>query len=116
MAQLRSIPQTEWKAFFDLASKALLGKRAEVEVASLELGDQIVAEWTPIIGITYDYKDDLLDIALDGANHLIQRPRQVAVEESSTGLLSVAVTDAEGTKQIIRMKDPLMLPPSEVQT
>jgi hypothetical protein len=32
---------------------------AEIEVTSLDLGDQIVAEWVPMIGISYDSKHDL---------------------------------------------------------
>ena len=66
MTTLRIIPKTEWRSFFDRLSKVLLGKRAEIEVATLDLGDQIVVEWVPMIGITYDSRDDLLDIALDG--------------------------------------------------
>ncbi len=116
MSQPRIVPQSEWRSFFDLASKALLGKRAEVEVASLDLGDQIVAEWVPMIGITYDSRDDLLEIALDGADHLIRGPRQIVVDEGPTGLTSVAVTDADGVTQVVRMKDPLMLPPSQLHT
>jgi hypothetical protein len=41
----------------------LVGKRAKVEAASLDLGDQIVAEWVPLLGVTYDARDDLLDVA-----------------------------------------------------
>ena len=37
-------------------SKALLGKWAEIEVASLDLEDQIVAEWVPLLGITYEVR------------------------------------------------------------
>jgi len=70
-------------------SKALLGKRAEIEVTSLDLGDQIVAEWVPVFGITYDSKDDLLDVALDRANHLIRHPRDLVVEEAPGGFASV---------------------------
>jgi hypothetical protein len=38
---------------------------AEIEVASLDLGDQIQAEWLPLIGITYDPNDDVVEVALD---------------------------------------------------
>jgi hypothetical protein len=110
MSKLVSVPQAEWRPFFDRMSKALLGKWAEIEVASLDLGDQIIAEWIPLIGITYDTKDDLLDVALDRSNHLIRHPRDIVVEETPTGLASVAVVDAEGTRQIVRLKEPLMLP------
>ena len=105
-----TVPQTEWRTFFDRMSKALLGKRAEIEVASLEIGDQIAAEWIPMIGITYDSKDDLLDVALDRLDHLIHHPKQIVVEEVAGGLASVSIVDADGTRQIVRMKDPLMLP------
>ncbi len=109
MSNLRTVPRTEWRMFFDRMSKALLGKWAEIESASLDLGDQIIAEWIPLVGITYDLRDDLLDVALDRANHLIRRPREILVEESEAGLASVAVVDGEGARQTIRMKEPLML-------
>ncbi len=63
MARLVSVPKEEWRPFFDRMSKGLLWKWAEIEVASLELGDQIEAEWLLMIGITDDSADDLLDVA-----------------------------------------------------
>jgi len=114
MSQLLSVPQSEWRPFFDRMSKALLGKWAEIEVASLDLGDQIVAEWVPMLGITYDSRGDLLDVALDRANHLIRHPREILVQEAQSGLASVAVIDEDGARQIVRLKEPLMLPPGRL--
>jgi hypothetical protein len=111
MSKLLNIPKAEWKGFFERMSKALLGKWAEIEVASLDLGDQIVAEWIPLLGITYDSKDDLVDVALDRANHLIRGPKEIVVEETAEGIASVAVADHDGARQIIRLKQPLALPP-----
>ena len=111
MSQLRPVPKQEWRGFFERMSKELLGKRAEIEVSSLDLGDQIISEWVPMIGITYDHGDDLLDIALEGGNHMIRHPREIAVEYAAVGLSSVAVVDAEGTRQVVRLKEPLVLPP-----
>lgn len=110
MSSLRTIPKTEWRSFFDRMSQALLGKWAEIEVASMDLGDNIVAEWVPMIGITYDSRDDLLDVALDRANHLIRHPKEILVEEDETGLKSVAVLDGDDTRQIVNLRTPLMLP------
>jgi len=93
-------------------SQALLGKLAEIEVASMDLGDNIVAEWVPMIGITYDSRDDLLDVALDRANHLIRHPKEIVVEEDENGLKSVAVLDGEDTRQIVNLRTPLTLPPA----
>ena len=114
MSKLTALPKSEWRPFFDRMANALLGKRAEIEVASLELGDQIVAEWLPMIGITYDSHDDLLDVALDRTDHLIPHPTEIVVEENETGLASVAVVNRDGTRQIVRLKEPLMLPPAPV--
>jgi hypothetical protein len=112
MSSLRTIPKTEWRSFFDRMSQALLGKLAEIEVASMDLGDNIVAEWVPMIGITYDSRDDLLDVALDRANHLIRHPKEILVEEDENGLKSVAVLDGDDTRQIVNLRTPLMLPPA----
>ena len=110
MTQMQNVPRDEWRPFFDRMSQGLLGKWAEVEAASLDLGDQIVAEWVPLLGITYDSNDDLVDVALDRANHLIRRPRQIMVEEADGGLKSVTVLDAGGTRHIVRLKSPIALP------
>ncbi len=109
MSSLRTVPKTEWRSFFDRMSQTLVGKRAEIEVASIDLGDNIVAEWIPMIGITYDSRDDLLDVALDRMNHLIRHPQEIVVEEENGSLKSVAVLDSEGTRQIVNLKTPLML-------
>ena len=106
-----TIPRDQWRTFFDGMSKALLGKWAEVEITSPDLGDQIVANWIPLLGITYDSRDDLLDVALDRASHTIGHPREIAVDETATGIASVAVIDGDGALQIIRFKEPLKLPP-----
>ena len=106
----KQFEKSQWRTYFDRMSKALVGKRAEIEVASLKLGDQIEAEWLPLLGISYDPKDDIIEIALEGVDHLIPKPREVYVEENGLELSSLEVIDAEGTHQIIVLKDPMMLP------
>jgi Family of unknown function (DUF5335) len=106
----KQLEKSQWREYFDRMSKALVGKRAEIEVASLPLGDRIMAEWLPLLGISYDPKDDIFEIALEGVDHLIPKPREVYVEENGLELSSLEVIDAEGTHQIIVLKDPMMLP------
>jgi hypothetical protein len=40
---VRTLEKKEWHGYFDRISHAVIGKRAEIEIASLELGDQIEA-------------------------------------------------------------------------
>jgi hypothetical protein len=113
VAELPTVPKSEWRAFFDRMSKGLLGKWAEIEVASLDLGDQVLAEWIPLLGISYDPYNDRLDVVLDRSNHAIEHPREVVVQETAAGVESVAVVDQDGARQVVRLKDPLKLPPVE---
>ena len=61
----RKLDKSQWRTFFDRLSKTLEGKQAEIEVASLSLGDQVEAEWLLLHGITYDPNDDLVEVALE---------------------------------------------------
>jgi len=110
MATERSLPRESWTRFFDLMSKSLVGRSAEIEVSALDLGDQILAEWVPMLGITYEPRGDVLVVALDRLNHQILHPRDILVQEVSSGIDSVAIVDADGGKEIVRLKSPLMLP------
>jgi hypothetical protein len=84
--------------------------RAEIEVAPLDLSDQVEAEWVPLIGLVYDPKDDIVGVAVEGLDHMIHSPRELYVEEDGGELSSLEVIDADGTRQIIKLKDMLMLP------
>jgi len=113
---LKKLEKAQWKDTFDHLSKILIGKRAELEVASLELGDQIEAEWLPFTGIVYDAKDDIIEIVLENADHesidhIINKPREVYIDVGGTGFRSLAITNADGVMQFVKLRDPLMLPP-----
>ncbi len=104
------IERTRWAPFFDSVTKTLVGKQVHIDVASLDLGDQIQAEWAPLIGITYDRKDDLIEIALEEPDHLIRSPREVFVDSGVGGIVAIAIGDGDGNRQIVKLKDPLALP------
>jgi hypothetical protein len=116
MAVMQNLPREQWKRYFDTVSEALMGKWAEVEVTSLGLGDQVVAKWLPLLGVTYDSQDDLLAVALGGSSHLshlIRRPQQIEVTEDAEGIRTIAVTSDDGTVHVLRLKEPLRLPQSK---
>jgi hypothetical protein len=108
--KLMNLTKPDWREFFDRFSSGLSGQRAEIEVASLDLGDQIVAEWLPLQGVTYDAADDLLDVSLVGLTHLIRHPRDIVIEEAAAGITSVAIALRDGSRQVIRLKQPLIVP------
>jgi hypothetical protein len=77
-------------------SKALLGKLAEIDVASLALGDQVEQKWLPLTGIVYDSKSDVVEMTLEELDRMISRPRDIAVQAETIGLASIEVTNADG--------------------
>jgi hypothetical protein len=108
---LSRIEKPIWHAYFDNMSKALGGKRVEIEVDALAIGSQIAAEWLPLLGITYDPKNDIIDVALEGLDHMIRAPRDVFVDQTAIDVSSLEVIDKDDFRHIIKLRDPLMLPP-----
>jgi hypothetical protein len=104
------LEKKKWQPYFDHVSKNIDGKLAEIEVESLALGSQIQAEWVPCFGITYDKKSDMLEVMLEGLDHMIQKPKKIFVEQDGMTLSSVEVIDESDTKQIIKLRTPLLLP------
>jgi len=106
------LDRASWHAYFDTLSKALTGKRVEIEVQSLALGNQIEADWLPLLGMTYEPRADMLEIVLEGLDHMIQKPAEIYVDRNGVSLSSMEVVDRDGVRQIVRLRDPLMLPSS----
>ena len=107
---ISKLEKTAWQPYFEHVSKTLVGKRAEIEIASLKLGDQIEAEWVPLLGIMYDPKNDLVAIMLEGLDHMVRNPREIYIDQGPLGLTSMEVIDTDDARQIVKLRDPLMLP------
>jgi len=108
MAQ--AIDRAEWERYCERVSKALATGEAEVEVSSPELGAQMEADWLPFIGISYDPNDDIIDIALEGVDHIIEHPREISTEEELGTLSALQITDRDGVHHLVRLRDALALP------
>jgi hypothetical protein len=106
----QKIDKNGWRGALDRLSKSLSGKQAEIEIAALNLGDQVAAEWLPVIGIAYDPKDDIVEIALEGLDHIISRPRELHLQLAEGHVSALEIIDADGVRNIVKFKEPLMLP------
>jgi len=106
----QKLDKSELRLLFDRLTKQLQGKRAEVEVASLGLGDQIEAETVPLLGLSYDPQDDAVAIALDGIDITIPKPRELYFDAVGGEWAALDIIDADGTAHIVQLKDPMQLP------
>jgi hypothetical protein len=108
---LLKLEKRQWHGYFDRLSKGLVGKQVEIEVASLALGVQVEAEWLPLLGIVYEPRKDVLEIALEGLGHMIRRPREIYADEEGIVLASLEIVDGADVRHIVRLREPLLLPP-----
>jgi hypothetical protein len=106
---LRRLRRGEWREYCDRLSKSLVSNRAELEVVSLALGDHLATQWARLFGITYDARSQAIEVALEGFDHMIADPADVCVEETSRGVVALQITAADGTQQIVRLREPVPL-------
>lgn len=109
----QNITKENLKDYFDHFSMIMPTELVEIEVAALDLGDQIEAEWTPMTGISYDPKDDIVVVDLDNGNlqHTIRSPQEVVVDEDDNGIRSITIKCGEGHLHVLHLKQPRSLPP-----
>ncbi len=76
MAVTKQLRRAQWKEYFDNFTKAFLKdlnpEDAVVEIVDPKLGDQFESDYARVIGITYDPKDNVFEVALEGVDHLVE--------------------------------------------
>jgi hypothetical protein len=110
---MRELTRAEWRRYCDRVSKQIAGQRVELDVASLELGDRVEARWLPLLGIVFDARGDVLEIALEGVGHSIHAPREIHLEETARGLVSLEIVSADDTVETLRFREPVQLETNE---
>jgi hypothetical protein len=109
MTQQR-LARIQWRALCDRVSKAAANQSAELEIVSLDIGDRVEARWLPLYGLSFDARADVLEIALAGIDHLIEHPVDLRIEETPRGLVAIEITRADGTEEVLQLRNPLPLP------
>lgn len=108
---ISKIEKPAWREYFNQMSKALIGKDAEIEVDSLAAGHQMEAKWAPFLGIVYEPKSDMIEVVVEGLDHMIRKPKEVYADSDAASVTSLEVIDEDDVRQIIKLRDPLMLSP-----
>ena len=106
---IKKIDKQDWQTYFDNFSKAFLRddqpEYAAIQILSEASGVQPETEWLPMEGITYNPKDDLLNIKLEDLDHMILHPSEIYVDEEDNGwVTSLEIIESDGTKEIIEIR------------
>jgi hypothetical protein len=104
------LDKAELHRLFDRITKDLADNPAEVDVASLQLGNQIDAQWVPLLGLSYDPRNDSVAVVLEGIDISISKPRELYFDGDGEEWAALDIIDAEGTPHVVQLKAPAPLP------
>jgi len=116
-ATTRELEQAGWPAYFDSIAPSVEGMLVTVELMGEQLGDQTDVERLPVQAISYDPRDDVLEVAVGGRGtrypvvlrHFISNPTAISVEELEGRPSAFLVNDPGGVRTLIRLFEPGML-------
>lgn len=105
----KKITKKQWQNYFDTFSIKYLKDEQpeyiEIQLLSKDIGAQQEIRWTPLRGITYDPKSDILEIQVDKMDHLISHPKEIYVNEEKDGWLTgMMVIRSDGERSIIDIR------------
>jgi hypothetical protein len=106
---VKKLEKKTWKAYFNRLSKPYMHNQrkdyAEIRVFSDEIGAQTETRWLPLEGITYDDRDDLLEVAVEHLDHLVYAPEEIYVDETKEGIVTaLEIVRKDGVKEIIELR------------
>jgi uncharacterized protein DUF5335 len=113
----RELERATWPTYFDSMTASIEGTLVTVELMGEQLGDQTDVERLPVQAISYDPRDDVLEVAVGGRGtrypvvlrHFISNPTTISVEEREGRPNAILVTDPGGVRTLIRLFEPGML-------
>jgi len=108
----RKLERSEWQRYFDDVAKRLPSMRVGVSILGEHIGAQRETEGSLLLGMSYDPKDELFEIAMSNISHRVADPKEIYVREEAGQLSSVEVIARDGTKQLIELRALPSLPAS----
>jgi hypothetical protein len=112
MTTTRELDGASWAGYFDSLTQSREGLLVTIELMSEELGDQSDVERMPLQAISYDPRDDVLEVAVGGRGvrypivlrHFISNPKTISVEEDGEpSPIAILVTDPSGVRTLIQL-------------
>lgn len=110
---IRKLERNEWDGLCLRVTRYCVGMQAMVEVMSVEFGCQVEVQRSPMLGMSYDPRSDVLALLIGDLDHLIRAPRELYYDDSPFGRMALQIVDADGVRQILTLQHPLMLPTPE---
>ena len=106
------IEKRNLKEYLEHLSGRIPTELVEIELAGLDVGDQIEAEWVSMTGIGFDPDEDVVSIELENGKleHVVREPVEFWVEEEGAHVRAINIVSGDGLQHLIRLKEPKKLP------
>lgn len=113
MPMTARVPRESMMEYFDRFTKRFLRdgspEAADVEVVEPDWGDQLVAQYVRLMGVTYDPRANTLEFALDlgekrWGDHRVYDPDEVWILEEEDGFLSAIEVVHGDSREIVSVK------------
>jgi hypothetical protein len=106
----QEIPKAAWARSFQLISKQLQGQDVVIEVIGSTIGYQIEERGTIFGEMTYNHKENSIYIITGPIDHQIFGPKKVSFKIEGAAVSAIEVVDKDEQIQLLRFKNPMMLP------
>ncbi len=107
--ETRILEKDEWADELIRLWRLMDGKDVMIEVEALNLGDQVEAEFLPLKGLSYDHKDDVVQVRVGPLEHMINKPSKIALAVEKGRLLAIDITDADGEQHLIKPQEAVIV-------
>ena len=110
MSVTTKIPRDKLEQYFDDFTKHFLRNEstttADVELLASDWGDQVEAEGVRLVGVTYDPRDNALELTFLAGQHRVYHPAEVwAVEDETDGFVrAIELVQDDGTREVVRVR------------
>ncbi|WP_025662053.1 DUF5335 family protein [Rhizobium sp. IBUN] len=98
---VKVLPKSEWAAYFSRLHKEVKGKEIKVEVLGATIGDQVLVRSAPLLGATYEPKEDALEISVKGMTHVVDHPQKISIQDDDGKVFAIEVIDAGDRHQLM---------------
>ena len=99
-----------WHPYLEDLTRIVRGSQAGVEIASADFGDQRLAEKVPLLGLSYDQRNDVIEVELENIGHRVLRPTSLSIDQLPHGITAIEIVGGDGVRTLLRLKAPLLLP------
>jgi hypothetical protein len=110
MSVTTKVPRDKLEKYFDEFTKHFLRNEstntADVELLAKDWGDQFEAEGAHLVGVTYDPKENALELTFEYGQHRTYHPAEVwTVEEETDGFVrAIELVHDDGTREVVRVR------------